>query len=148
MLLCVHFLLCYSECVIYRVIGGYMVSIDEFSLILDDLASELPEEFYDELNLGISVSEDAKPHPQSQFGDLFIMGEYFRSQMGCGIVIYYGSFERIHRHLPKEELACEMRATLRHEFRHHLEGRAGERGLEKEDEKRLGDYLGKYFPGT
>lgn len=118
-----------------------MVSIDEFSLILEDLASELPEAFYDELNLGISVSEDAKAHPQSRCGDLFIMGEYFRSQIGCGIVIYYGSFARLHRHLPKEELVQELRATLRHEFRHHMEHRAGERGLEKEDERQLRDYF-------
>lgn len=120
-----------------------MISIDEFSHILDDLASGLPEEFYDELNLGISVSEDAKMSPHAQNRDLYIMGEYFHTHMGRGIVIYYGSFARLHGNLPVEALMQEMQSTLRHEFRHHMEGRAGERGLEREDEKQLRDYLGR-----
>lgn len=119
-----------------------MISIEEFSRILDDLAQELPDEFYDELNLGISISEEAKLHPQARGSDLYIMGEYFHSQMGRGIVMYYGSFARIHGRLSEEALIRELRGTLRHEFRHHMEGRAGERGLEVEDERRLSDYLG------
>lgn len=61
--------------------------------------------------------------------------------MGRGIIIYYGSFARLLGNLNETELKEEMRKTLRHEFRHHMEGLAGERGLEKEDEKDLSDYL-------
>lgn len=121
-----------------------MISIEEFSDILDDLAQELPLEFYEGLNLGINIDENAKPHPQAQGNDLFIMGEYLRTQMGRGIVIYYGSFARIHGHLSTSALTEELRRTLRHEFRHHMEGRAGESGLEKEDERFLRDYLGRW----
>lgn len=119
-----------------------MVSIELFSEILEELACELPEEFYDELNLGISVSPEAKIHPQAINGDFFILGEYSRSQMGRGITIYYGSFLRLHERMGEDALRREMRGVLRHEFRHHLEYRAGERGLEIEDERKLNKYLG------
>lgn len=118
-----------------------MISIERFGDILEELAEELPQEFYEELNLGVSLEPRAKAHPQSRNGDLYILGEYSRSNMGQSIVIYYGSFERLFGELGEEEARDEMRRTLRHEFRHHIEWRAGERGLEKEDEKRLSEYL-------
>ena len=119
-----------------------MISIERFSEILDELACELPEEFYEELNLGISISPNEKLHPQAIDGDLYILGEYSRSQIGQGIMIYYGSFLRLHSHLDEDALKQEMRGVLRHEFRHHMEYRAGERGLEIEDERDLNKYLG------
>lgn len=118
-----------------------MISIERFGDILDELADELPAEFFDELNLGVRVDPPAKMHPQSKNGDLFILGEYSRSNMGRGIDIYYGSFARLYGGLGEDELKIKMRETLRHEFRHHIEWRAGERGLEIEDEKRLKKYL-------
>lgn len=118
-----------------------MIDIDSFTEILDELACELPEEFYEELNLGISVSPKAKVHPRAKGNDLYVMGEYFHNVMGMGIVIYYGSFARVHGRDSLEELRAEMRATLRHEFRHHLEGLAFENDLEKEDERQLREYL-------
>lgn len=118
-----------------------MIDIQTFTDIMDDLACELPEQFFDELNLGISVSSEAKRHPQSRGDELYIMGEYFRNVMGRGIVIYYGSFCRIHGDLSLDRLKDEMRRTLRHEFRHHLEGLAQEDGLEREDARQLRDYL-------
>lgn len=118
-----------------------MIDIQLFTEILDELACELPEKFFDELNLGISVSDQAKPHPRSRGDELYIMGEYFRNVMGRGIVIYYGSFAHIHGEESPQSLRDEMRKTLRHEFRHHLEGLALEDGLEKEDERQLREYL-------
>ncbi|MEG0876115.1 MAG: metallopeptidase family protein [Oscillospiraceae bacterium] len=118
-----------------------MVTIERFGEMLDELACELPQEFYDELNLGVNVREEEKLHPEARENDLYILGEYFRSQIGCGIDIYYGSFQRLHGELDETRLMAELRATLRHEFRHHLEYRAGERGLEKQDEADLDAYL-------
>lgn len=120
-----------------------MISIDQFTEILDELACELPEEFFRELNLGVSVSFETKLHPQAADGELYVMGEYFVNNMGRGIVIYYGSFSRLHGNLLLGELKSEMRKTLRHEFRHHMEGLSGERGLELEDQRRLREYLGE-----
>ena len=120
-----------------------MISIERFGDILDELAEELPEVFYYELNLGVSIDSSPKLHPQAKGDDLYILGEYSRSSMGKGIIIYYGSFERLFNDLNEDEIKDEMRKTLRHEFKHHMEGRAGERGLEKEDEKNLNHYLNK-----
>jgi hypothetical protein len=122
-----------------------MISIDEMQEILDQLAEELPQEFYYDLNGGILLLPEAKPSPYAQGGDLWILGEYSRSfSMGRYIKIYYGSFEKIFGHLPVPRLTEELRKTLRHEFRHHLEGLAGEDGLEKEDAEFINKYLAGY----
>ena len=56
------------------------------------------------------------------------------------IVLYYGSFRRVFRHLDEDELRTEMRRVLRHEFRHHVEGRAGVRDLEEWDADQIRAY--------
>lgn len=118
-----------------------MITIDRFTEILDGLAEELPPAFFDELNGGIIVDPGRKLHPEAQHGDLYIMGEY-RSDpaMGHYIVLYYGSFSRIHGNLDEHALKEEMRDVLRHEFRHHVEGRAGVRDLEIWDEQQIAAY--------
>ncbi len=117
-----------------------MVSIDEVEKILGELAAELPEEFYKELNGGIMLLPQVKYSPVSK--GLFIMGEYHRSRsLGRYIVMYYGSFEKVYGGLSVERLKDQLRKTLRHEFRHHVESLAGERGLEIEDEKAIAEYL-------
>ncbi|MBQ9015047.1 MAG: metallopeptidase family protein [Firmicutes bacterium] len=107
--------------------------------ILDMLAEELPQEFYRELSGGIILVPEAKQSPHGP--DLLIMGEYVRSQMGRMIKIYYGSFERMYRHLDEQALTEQLREVLRHEFTHHIESLAGERGLEIKDEQQIRDYL-------
>lgn len=118
-----------------------MVDIDRFGDILGELVDELPEEFFDELNLGVRVDPGVKLHPEAVADDLYIMGEYETSSMGNGIVLYYGSFAQLYGYYSETALKEELRKTLRHEFRHHMEGRAGERGLEIEDERDLQKYL-------
>ncbi len=122
--------------------GGGEVSLDTFSDMLDELASELPVCFYEKLNGGVVVSEAANPHPKARNNDLYVLGEYYNDyQMGRYIVMYYGSFMRLFPHAAPEKLKTEMRKTLRHEFRHHMESLAGERDLEIEDEEALRRYL-------
>lgn len=107
--------------------------------ILDMLAEELPPEFYRELNGGILLVPEAKP---SQHGpDLLIMGEYIRSSLGRMIKIYYGSFEKMYSWMDEAQLTEQLREVLRHEFTHHIESLAGERGLEIKDEEQIRDYL-------
>lgn len=119
-----------------------MISIDEMENMLDELAAELPEEFYSELNGGIILLPQAKLHPENKGGDLFTLGEYYKGgAMGRYIAVYYGSFLRVYGHVPVEQLKAELRKTLRHEFRHHLESLSGERGLEIEDEQYIARYL-------
>ena len=100
-----------------------VISIDRFEEILGELAEELPAEFYTGLNGGILIEDRHPLHPADRNGDLYIMGEY-RNDPSTGrcIVLYYGSFRRVFRHLDEDELRTEMRRVLRHEFRHHVEG--------------------------
>ncbi len=119
-----------------------MVTIEEMQLILDELASDLPEQIYEGLNGGIVLLPEAKPSPVSQHNDLYILGEYHvAGVMGRYIAIYYGSFIQLFGHLKIESLREKLDHTLKHEFTHHLESRAGERGLEIEDAKYIENYL-------
>lgn len=117
-----------------------MLSIDEVEAILDEIAETLPQDFYKELNGGILLLPEAKLHPEGK-GDLYIMGTYHKSyNMGRYIEIYYGSFEKLYGHLSKEALTEKLRETLLHEFTHHLESLAGERGLEVKDAIQMAKY--------
>ena len=118
-----------------------MISIDRFEEILSDLAEEIPQSFYEELNGGIVVEPGYLLHPEDRNGTLYVMGQYrIDPAMGKYIVMYYGSFKRAYRHLDEDELTEEMRKVLRHEFRHHVEGRAGVRDLEVWDAEQIAMY--------
>ncbi len=119
-----------------------MISIDETQELLDEIAESLPQEFYYELNGGILLLPDEKASPYSVDNDLWILGEYQRGgMMGRLIKIYYGSFARMFPYGSKEAVADQLRETLLHEFTHHLESLAGERGLEVWDEEQLKKYF-------
>lgn len=118
-----------------------MLTQEEFLRMLDELSGEIPQEFFKELNGGIVLRPEAKPHPRSKNGDLWILGEYCtRRNLGRSIKIYYGSYMHVYGDLEEEALRKRLRHTLRHEFRHHLEALAGERDLEIEDALRLAQY--------
>ncbi len=121
-------------------------TIDELHEILDQIAEEIPVEFFHKLNQGIILLPEYKLHPESRDRDkLYIMGEYVRSVAGRHIVIYYGSFKQIYRGYSRELLREKLRETLFHELTHHLESLAGERGLEIEDAINLEKYRGKDY---
>ena len=122
-----------------------MVDIERVGEILDMLAEELPREFYRELSGGILLMPEEKRSPHGD--DLSIMGEYCVSQSGRMIKIYYGSFERLYSWMDEKQLTEQLREVLRHEFTHHIESLAGERGLEKKDEKQLMDYYARKRAG-
>ena len=113
---------------------------------MDKLTEEVPEIFYTDLNGGILILPDLKVSPDAKANDLFVLGMYRRSaSMGRYIEIYYGSFKRMFSYLSKEALIEEMREVLFHEFTHHIESLAGERGLEKKDEEQLKEYLAHHL---
>ena len=119
-----------------------MIELEEFLEIVEELSEEIPQEFFEGLNGGVRVAEECKINPRAVNDDLVVLGEYHRNRaMGSHIVIYYGSFMRISGYLSNEELKNRVRKTLRHEFRHHLEGRSGLKDLEVEDEIFLRKYL-------
>ena len=117
-----------------------ILSFDQVGDLLDEMAEEFPEEFYAELNGGISLLPEAREDPEGE--DLYIMGEYCNDMMGRYIVLYYGSFAALARQedWTEEDWEDELYTTLAHEFTHHMEGRAGERGLEIKDEEFMEEF--------
>ncbi|MBP1736262.1 MAG: hypothetical protein H6Q60_143 [Oscillospiraceae bacterium] len=122
-----------------------MLSFEEMGDLLDEIAEEFPEEFYRELNGGILLLPEALPDPDFPPGELYILGEYCREWgMGRFINLYYGSFAALFADADLDELRDELKKTLAHEFTHHVESLAGERGLEIRDEEELEGYRSEY----
>ena len=118
-----------------------LLDLDDIQDILDELAEELPYEFFKELNGGILLLPERKISSDAIDNDLFVLGEYHHSfSMGRYIVIYYGSFEYLYGNLQREEMKDQLRKTLRHEFTHHMESLGGLKDLEIDDERRLAKY--------
>ena len=119
--------------------------------MLDMIAEEIPEEFYRDLNGGIVLLPETKRHREGdRVSGLFILGEYHNDRKGMGglgryIAIYYGSFIRLYGHCQPEEQKEQLRRVLIHEFTHHMESLAGERGLEIKDAAKLEEYRQKYI---
>ena len=119
-----------------------MYSIEEVNDILDEIAAELPEEIFSELNGGVSLLPETKPSAADPDGGLYTLGEYCRDQMGRYIVLYYGSIRAVHGGESAESFRANLKKLLAHELTHHIESLAGERDLEIEDERYISEYLG------
>ena len=109
-----------------------ILSYDEAYAIVDELAKDMPEAFYEELNGGVIMLEEECVDPR--IPDLYIMGEYCVDELGKYICLYYGSFAKILEDEPREKWVEELGITLRHEFTHHVESLAGVDRLDREDE--------------
>ena len=103
---------------------------------LEDISQAFRDAFFEELE------EQALPDPEFPPGEMYIMGEYCNDQMGRDINLYYGSFAALaeEEDWTRRNWEEELYETLAHEFTHHIEGLAGERGLEIKDEAFLDRY--------
>ena len=118
--------------------------IDEVQQMLEGIAETIPSEFFKELNEGVVLLPEHKYHSKSRSDRrLYIMGEYRKSITGSHIRIYYGSFKRTMEGMGKEKIRERLQETLLHEFTHHLETLAGERGLILKDHESIRKYLEK-----
>ena len=113
-----------------------MLTFDEVGALLDDMAEEFPPVFFNELNGGVCLLPEARPDPEFPPGEMYILGEYCNDMMGRYINLYYGSFAALaeREEWTQEDWEDELWETFAHEFTHHMEGLAGERGLEIKDE--------------
>ena len=109
--------------------------------MLDEVAAELPEEVFRDLNGGVSLLPETRLSESDPDGRLYTLGEYRRDQMGRYIVLYYGSICAVHGGDSRAKMRKNLKRVLTHELTHHLESLAGERDLEIEDEIELEDYL-------
>ena len=69
-----------------------------------------------------------------------MLGEYVQDLLGNSIVLYYGSFAQVFGDVARSAMEKELRKTLRHEFRHHIEAMAGADDLDVEDARRMEEY--------
>ena len=120
-----------------------MYTIEEINEMLDEIAAELPDGVFRELNGGVSLLDETKISDKDPAGGLYTLGEYRRDQMGRYIVIYYGSLVAVYGRSAQQKMRKRLREILTHELTHHLESLAGDRSLEIEDEMDLDDYFSK-----
>ena len=124
-----------------------MISLEDFQQVIADLLDELPEEFFRELTGGVVVSEAALIPDYAQADDLYTMGQYSVFSGVRQIVIYKGSFDRVHPNADAAEAKEILRGVVRHEFRHHLEVLGGihnESSLEAQDARDKQAYLARH----
>ncbi|WP_313525878.1 metallopeptidase family protein [Anaerotignum sp.] len=116
-----------------------MISLEEFGVLADQIADEIPAIFYEGLNGGIQLKEEEKLHPLSrEKAPVYILGLYIKDDfMGSRIELYYGSFAKVCGNFSEERLTKEIRDVMRHEFQHHVEIMCGNMDLIQEDEKEL-----------
>lgn len=108
-----------------------------FARLADLYADEIPERLLDGLNGGIILERGVRRRPDDPPG-LYLLGEYVTDEvLGAMVIIYYGSFRRLLAGEPPEVWEAELRETLRHEIRHHVEARAGVDYLGEEDREVL-----------
>ena len=121
-----------------------MISLEQYKTIVSELLDELPEEFFRELTGGVIVSEAAEIPDYARGDDLYTLGQYQVYSGVRQIVMFKGSFDRVHPKADAAEARELLRGVLRHEFRHHLEGLGGihnSSSLEAEDERKKQAYL-------
>lgn len=121
-----------------------MIDFEDFAEIVMEEVDLLPEYVHDGLNGGVLVDSSVYLHPGRVADDLYILGTYSVDPiLGKQIVIYYGSFISTLRDAPESVYRNKIRETVRHEFLHHLETKAGlmTRGsLIEEDNRRMMEY--------
>ena len=120
-----------------------MVTFEECADMLDEIADCMPTELFRDLNAGMSLVPQAKVHPQSVRGELYILGEYIRNSIGNSIVFYYGSIMKVYGSLPADKLYTELERIMHHEVKHHNEHLAGCDDLGICDDEQIVEYLRK-----
>ncbi|HBT47818.1 MAG TPA: hypothetical protein DEA73_08095 [Peptococcaceae bacterium] len=105
------------------------LSFQEFRRLAGRVVDEIPSPLCRDLNGGFVVLPT-----QKRDGDLLVLGEYVWDDLvGRRIVLYYGSFAALLGGSPRKIWEREVRETVRHELRHHLESLAGVDDLTRED---------------
>ena len=123
-----------------------ILTFDQVGELLDEMAEEFPQEFYQDLNGGVCLLPEAKPDPDFPEGEMYILGEYCNDMMGRYINLYYGSFAALaeREDWDRETWENELYTTLSHELTHHMEGRSGLHALDDRDAEELEEYRREY----
>lgn len=105
------------------------MNLDQFTDFADSFVNdEVPPALLHGLNLGIVVLPEEKEE-----GEFYIMGEYITEELGCHVVLYYGSFVKTLRGEPRAVWEENIKETIKHELQHHLEALAGDEKLARKE---------------
>ena len=110
-----------------------LLSYEQMGDLMEQEAARFPDAFFERLNGGIRLEEEALPDPDFPEGEMYIMGEYCHDMLGRYIVLYYGSFAALLAEEDEETWKDEIFATVAHEFTHHMEDTAGLHALDDKD---------------
>ena len=128
-----------------------MITFDDFARIVKEEVELLPEYVHEKLDGGVLADSSVYLHPKRLADDLYILGTYSVDPVfGKQIVLYYGSFVSMLGESPVTVYRDKIRETVRHEFLHHLETRAGlfSRGtLAEEDARSMQEYFKNHTTG-
>lgn len=122
-------------------------SFDQVADLLDEMAEQFPPVFFEELNGGILLQEEAKPDPLFPPGEVYFMGDYVQDgALGRSINLYYGSFlaSAQRENWSEETWQDELYTTLAHELTHHVESLANAHGLDNKDAEEIQRLLAHY----
>ena len=121
-----------------------MITYDEFEAITREEIALLPPYVQKDLTGGVLIDPSAYLHPARMADDLYILGTYsYGGIYGKQIILYYGSFRAVMGNAGARAVRRQIRDTVRHEFLHHMETRAGIFGrgsLVEEDRRRMMKY--------
>lgn len=63
-------------------------TFDQVADLLDEMAETFPPVFFEQLNGGILLQEEAKPDPMFPEGEVYFMGNTFRTVTWADILTY------------------------------------------------------------
>ena len=121
-----------------------LFSYEQMGDLLEEIAQQFPEAFFEDLDGGIQLEQEAKPDPDFPEGEMYVMGEYVHDMLGRYILLYYGSFAALLAGEEEEVWKEEIFLTVAHEFTHHLEETAGLHALDDKDLEFLQQALEEY----
>jgi hypothetical protein len=125
-----------------------MLTFDDFIRIMEEEVGLLPGYVHEKLDGGVLADSGVYLHPQRLADDLYILGTYsVDAVFGKRIILYYGSFTATLGDASESVYRDRIRETVRHEFLHHLETRAGlyfKGTLIEEDARRMQDYYKRH----
>ena len=108
-------------------------SYEQMGDMLEEIAGQFPDAFFQELDGGIQLEQEALPDPDFPEGEMYIMGEYCHDMLGRYILLYYGSFAALLADEDEAGWREEIFATVAHEFTHHMEDTAMLHALDDKD---------------
>ena len=121
-----------------------LLTYDQMGDMLEEIAAQFPDAFFQALNGGIQLEEGAMPDPDFPEGEMYIMGEYCWDLLGRYIILYYGSFAAVLAEEEEDVWKDEIFITVAHEFTHHMEETAGLHALDDADAEFLRQAMEQY----